>query len=81
MEFYGPRLERLEDCHVRDDDIAMNAAEALEASIIHRDCDPVFCARRMEAGRIVSVEVDRYAERSNIHVLPGGRLEDGLGKG
>lgn len=70
MEIYGPRLDRLEDCHVRNDDITMNATEALEASIIHRDCDPVFCARGVEANRIVGLEADRYAERSNVHPLP-----------
>ncbi|MRH91503.1 hypothetical protein GFY24_29370 [Nocardia sp. SYP-A9097] len=70
MEINRTRSESLEDCHVRDDDITMNVAEALEASIIHRDCDPVFCARRLEANRIVRFEADKYAERSNVHPLP-----------
>ncbi|WP_067572540.1 hypothetical protein [Nocardia acidivorans] len=70
MEIFGTPSDRLEDCHVRNDDATMNAAEALEASIIHRDCDPVFCARRWEANRIVGLEADTYAERSNVHPLP-----------
>ncbi|MRH93194.1 hypothetical protein GFY24_38240 [Nocardia sp. SYP-A9097] len=63
MEFYGPRLE---DCDVRDDDIEMNAAEALEAMILHRDCHPAVCTRQQAATRIICVEKDRYAEPSNV---------------
>lgn len=66
MEFYGPRLERLEDCDVRDDDIEMNAAEALEALILHRDCHAAVCPRQQAATRIIGIEKDRYAEPSNV---------------
>ncbi|WP_330182439.1 hypothetical protein OHB26_01520 [Nocardia sp. NBC_01503] len=70
MEFYGPRLERLEDCDVRDDDIEMNAAEALEALILHRDCHAAVCPRQQAATRIIGIEKDRYAEPSNVIPLP-----------
>ncbi|WP_327146976.1 hypothetical protein [Nocardia sp. NBC_01327] len=70
MEFYGPRLKRLEDCDVRDDDIEMNAAEALEAMIIHRDCHPAVCIRQQVAARTVGIEKDPYAERSNVIPFP-----------
>ncbi|MRH89304.1 hypothetical protein GFY24_17925 [Nocardia sp. SYP-A9097] len=76
MEFDGPRSERLEDCHIRNDDVGMNPAEALEAWIIHRDCDPVFCARRLESRRIIEVDADKYVERSNVHPLPTRYFRD-----
>ncbi|MCU1642977.1 MAG: hypothetical protein JWN03_3252 [Nocardia sp.] len=66
MEFYGPRLQRLEDCHVRDHDIEMTAAEALEAIIIHRECLPSDCSRQVEATRIIGVEVDQYVDDAKV---------------
>ncbi|MBL1080189.1 hypothetical protein JK358_37920 [Nocardia sp. 2] len=70
MEFYGPRLDRLEDCHVCPNDIEMTQAEALEAMIIHRDCHPVTCSRQLEAARMVGVENDKYAVTSNVIPFP-----------
>ncbi len=71
MEIFGPRLKRLEDCHIRDDsDISMNAAEALEVMFIHRDCDSVFCARKVAAARMIGLDADKYAEPSNVRALP-----------
>ncbi|WP_327138779.1 hypothetical protein [Nocardia sp. NBC_01327] len=66
MEFYGPRLERLEDCHVRDGDIEMTAAEALEAMIIHRECTPSECSRQVEATRIIGMDVDPYVDDRKV---------------
>lgn len=72
MEIYGPRLDRLEDCHIRDNDIEMTPAEALEAMVIHRDCFPDQCARQAEASRIITVEDDKYEpqQRSNVIRFP-----------
>lgn len=74
MELYGPRMERLEDCHVRPNDIEMSPAEALEAMILHRDCHPMQCSRQQEAARIISIESDMYHERSNVILFPVQRL-------
>ncbi|MGW4246518.1 hypothetical protein [Nocardia sp. NPDC004722] len=74
MELYGPRMERLEDCRVRPNDIEMNPAEALEAMILHRDCEPMQCSRQQEAARIIGLESDEHPERSNVIPFPVQRL-------
>ncbi|WP_405490203.1 hypothetical protein [Nocardia sp. NBC_00511] len=83
MEFYGPRLARLEDCHIRDNDIEMTAAEALEAMVIHRDCCPDQCSRQAAASRIITVEDDKYEgrDRSNVILFPtrAFRMVDDVG--
>ncbi|WP_157573687.1 hypothetical protein [Nocardia jejuensis] len=48
----------------------MNAAEALEVMFIHRDCDSVFCARKVAAARMIGLDADKYAEPSNVRALP-----------
>ncbi|MFI1920151.1 hypothetical protein [Nocardia sp. NPDC020380] len=56
MDLPESRIERLEDCDVRDTDIEMDPAEALEAIIWHRDCDPVECERVMLASKLIPVD-------------------------
>ncbi|MFI1919322.1 hypothetical protein [Nocardia sp. NPDC020380] len=74
MELYGPRMNRLEDCDVRPNDIVMGPAEALEAMILHRDCHPTQCSRQQEAARIVGIEFGKDAEQSNVIPFPIQRL-------